>query len=714
MTTPHTSPRSGLPNSLLDNPLLGTWIGFEETGRVRLATGKVEIGQGVLTALAQIAAEELDVSPARLRIVSGETPTSPREGFTSGSNSIAVSGSSIRLVCAEVRALFLRYVADRLACPIGALTIDDGRFLRAGRHIGQDYWSIAGEIDLARSATGDAAPKPPSSYRIVGQSVPRLDLAAKLAGSAFIHDLAPENLLHARMLRRPWSGARLADFDEAAVRRAAGAPIDIVRAGDLVAFTSDDEVAAMRAAQTARGLAAWAGGAKPSSDAGEPNWIRDQRTRDRIVETGAAAGVAGNRVVEASFSRPFLAYGSIGPSCALAEFKDGKLTVWTHSQGVFELRRWLAHALGIDPMHVTVLHRQGAGCYGHNSADDVAFDAAFVAMRMPNRTVRVQWTREDEFSAAPMGSAMVVGLRAVLDANARPADWTIEIWSPVHAQRPGMNGHANLLGAEALPDAPPPPAEINDVADEAGGGATRNAQALYDLPRHKLVHHLLPDVPVRTSSLRGLGAFANVFAIESFMDELAEIAGEDPVAYRLSLMSDPRGRRVIETAAEMADWFRATAGDGRARGLGFARYKNRAAYAAVVAEVEVDEQVRLTRVWAAVDAGLVVNPDGAANQIEGGIIQAASWTLKEGVRFADGRVASDSWESYPILHFSEVPEIDIRFIEARHQPALGLGEASLGPTAAAIGNAVTRALGRRIRALPLTRERIMATLLAEN
>ena len=361
-----------------------------------------------------------------------------------------------------------------------------------------------------------------------------------------------------------------------------------------------------------------------------------------------------------------------------------------------------------------MLHRQGAGCYGHNSADDAAFDAAFVAMRTPDRTVRVQWTREDEFSAAPMGSAMVVGLRAVLDANSRPADWTIDIWSPVHAQRPGMNGRANLLGAEALPDAPPPAAEINDVADDAGGGATRNGQALYDLPRHKLVHHLLPDVPVRTSSLRGLGAFANVFAIESFMDELAEIAGEDPVAYRLSLMSDPRARAVIETAAGMGDWFGTPARDGRARGFGFARYKNRAAYAAVVAEVEVDEQVRLIRVWAAVDAGLVINPDGAANQIEGGIIQAASWTLKEGVRFADGRVASDSWESYPILRFSEVPEIDIRFIDARHQPTLGLGEASLGPTAAAIGNAVARALGRRIRALPLTRERIMATLLAEN
>jgi nicotinate dehydrogenase subunit B len=704
---------TALPKSLIDNPLLATWVGFEEPGCVRLATGKVEIGQGVLTALAQIAAEELDVAPERLRIVSGETSSSPAEGFTSGSNSIAVSGSSIRLVCAEVRALFLRYVADRLACPIDALTIEDGSFLRAGRHIGQDYWSIAGQLDLSRPASGTAAAKRPSNYSVVGHSLPRLDLAEKITGAAFIHDLAPDNVLHARMLRRPWEGARLAALDEAAVRRAAGVPIDIIRAGDLVAFTSDDETAVTRAAEHARIAAVWTGGVQPPPEAGEPDWIKRQPTRDRVVETGAARGPAGNRVVEATFSRPFLAYASIGPSCALAEYRDGELKVWTHSQGVFELRRWLARTLAIDEARVTVVHRHGAGCYGHNSADDAGFDAAFVAMRVPNRVVRVQWTREDEFSAAPAGAAMVVGLRAVLDANARPADWTIEIWSPVHAQRPGMNGSANLLGAQALPDAAPLPTEINDVADEGGGGATRNGQALYDLPHHRLVHHLLPHVPIRTSSLRGLGAFANVFAIESFMDELAEIAGQDPVAYRLSLMSDPRGRRVIETAAEMAGWFDTALGEGRARGFGFAHYKNRAAYAAVVAEVEVDEMVRVTRVWAAVDAGLVINPDGAANQIEGGIIQATSWALKERVRFEDGQVASNTWDGYPILRFSEVPEVEVRFIDAPHEPALGLGEASLGPTAAAIGNAVARALGTRIRDLPLTRERIMATLLAE-
>jgi CO/xanthine dehydrogenase Mo-binding subunit len=705
---------NALPKSLLDNPRLDHWIAFEDGGRVRLATGKVEIGQGVLTALLQIAAEELEVAPTRVRVVSGETPASPSEGFTSGSNSIAVGGGAIRLACAEVRALFLQQVAAKLACAPDELVLDDGHFLRAGRDTGHDYWSLRHEVDLARPASGSAATRRPADYRTVGQSLPRIDLAAKVAGAAFIHDIVPDNILHARMLRRPWRGARLIALDEGAVRRAAGAAIEILREGDLVAFTSDEEIAVMRAAEAARTLAHWDGGAKPPVETGEPDWLISQPARDRVVERGAAEMPAGNRVVEALYSRRFLTYGSIGPSCALAAFTDGTLDVWTHSQGVFVLRDWLARTLKLAPERVNVFHRQGAGCYGHNSADDVAFDAAFVATRVPNRTVRVQWSREDEFTAAPLGAAMAVKLRAVLNGDMRPADWTIEIWSPVHAQRPGTNGSANLLGAEALPDPPPPPAEINDVPDAMGGGATRNGEALYNLPRHKLVHHLLADVPVRTSSLRGLGAYANVFAIESFMDELAEVAGVDPVAYRLSLTPDPRARRVIETAAEMGGWFDAAGlEEGRARGFAFARYKNRAAYMAALAEVEVEAEVRLTRVWGCVDAGLVINPDGATNQVEGGIIQAASWALKEQVRFADGQVATTTWEAYPVLRFSEVPEIELRFIDAPDEPPLGLGEVAMGPTAAAIGNAVARALGVRLRDLPLTRERIMATLLNE-
>jgi CO/xanthine dehydrogenase Mo-binding subunit len=360
---------------------------------------------------------------------------------------------------------------------------------------------------------------------------------------------------------------------------------------------------------------------------------------------------------------------------------------------------------------VSVLHRQGAGCYGHNGADDAAFDAALVALRRPGRPVRVLWSREDELSASPFGTAMAIDLKAGLGADGRPVGWEFSVTSPPHGQRPGMNQGVNLLGAAALPNPPPVP-DPQDVPDARGGGATRNAVALYDIPQ-RVVHRFVPHLPVRTSSMRGLGAFGNVFAIESFMDELAAAGGEDPVRYRLSLMSDPRARNVIETAAAMAGW-RADedSGSGRAKGIAFSRYKNRAAYLALVVEVEVEEEVRMRRAWCAMDAGMIVNPDGAVNQVEGGIIQATSWTLKEQVRFADGRVATDRWETYPILRFSEVPEVEVRLVGSRDAEPLGVGEAAQGPTAAAIANAVARALGTRIRDLPLTRDRIMAALLS--
>jgi CO/xanthine dehydrogenase Mo-binding subunit len=697
-------PSSALPQSLADNPLLSQWVAFEP-GQVRVATGKVEIGQGILTALTQIAAEELDVEPSRVRLVSGDTDVSPREGFTSGSYSVSVGGAAIRLACAEVRALYLEYVAEHIGCRTREVVVQNGRFLFEGKDLGHDYWSLAPKIDLRRRATGTAPTKPPAEYRVVGRDLPRLDLPAKLAGAAFIHDLWPKNLLHARVLRRPWRDARLVLIDEEKVRKAAGAPIEILREGDFVAFLSQSETTVMRAAEAARTRARWEGGEPVPGDIDEPDWPKRQYSRDRTVEKGTA--VTEGVVVERRYSRPFLTYASIGPSCALAELKGDHLHVWSHCQGPDPLRDWIARALGMEAGRVSVHHRQGAGAYGHNTADDAAFDAAFIATRMPGRTVRVQWAREDEFLAAPVSPACAIELRAVLGADKRPLDWTIEIWSPPHAQRPGMNGNANLAGAEALPNAPARNAPA-DVPDERGGGATRNAWPIYDFSNQRLIHHLLPRVPLRTSSLRGLGAWGNVFAIESFMDELAEMAGEDPVAYRLSLLSDPRARRVVETAARMSGW-----SERSDLGFGFARYKNIASYAAVVAEVEVEEEVRVKHVWCAADAGLVITPDGAKNQIEGGIVMGASFVLKERLRFADGKVATATWDDYPILRFSEVPEIEIELIEAQNEPALGLGEASVGPTGAAIGNAVARALGQRIRELPLTRERILSLLLKE-
>jgi nicotinate dehydrogenase subunit B len=465
--------------------------------------------------------------------------------------------------------------------------------------------------------------------------------------------------------------------------------------------------------------ATWSGVERPSALQQEANWLLQRPSIDRTIGAPPSDSARGLQSCEAVYTRGHLAHASIAPSCALALYRDGRLTVWTHCQGVFPLRAALSRMLKLEPSAISVRHVQGPGCYGHNGADDAAADAAVIAVRLPGRPIRVRWRRQEEFAFEPVSPAMVVKVRAALDAAGHPVDWTTEIWSGTHQGRPG--GGATLLAAEALPDPPPVPAPT-DVPEAAGGGATRNGEPLYDFAAKRIIHHLVPEVPRRTSALRSLGAMPNVFALESFIDELAERAQRDPIAYRLARLSDPRARRVIERAAAMANWGeserhanrrQAHRGEpNRAMGVGFAQYKNRAAYAAVIVELEVEESIRLLRAWCAADAGLVVNPDAVINQLEGGIIQSASWVLKEQVRFDTASGGPIDWETYPVLRFSEVPEIAIDLVASESDTPLGVGEATAGPTAAAIGNAVSRALGVRMRDLPLTRERIMAKLLA--
>jgi nicotinate dehydrogenase subunit B len=525
----------------------------------------------------------------------------------------------------------------------------------------------------------------------------------------FIHDMVLDGMSHARVVRQPGRGAILDTIDEAAIRRAAKGPVEFIRYGNFLAIIGPDEVAVEAAAKAAANHVTWQGVEPINPVAQEATWLLQRPTIDRVIGAPEPSDATrGKERHEATYTRAYLAHASIAPSCALAVYRDGHLTVWTHAQGVYPLRAALAKSLGLDLSAVSVRHVQGAGCYGHNGADDAAADAAVIAFRNPGRPIRVRWRREEEFVFEPVSPAMVVKVGAVLDDAGRPADWTAEIWSGTHSTRPGSG---NLLAAEALPN-PPPPFPPADVPDSSGGGATRNADPLYDFPVKRIIHHLVPETPIRTSALRGLGAVPNVFAIESFLDELAERAGQDPVQYRLAQISDPRARNVIEHVAEMARWQPGLpAGTGRGRGIGFAKYKNRAAYAACVVDLEVDETVRVLEVWCAADAGLVVNPDGAINQLEGGIIQSISWVLKEQVRLESTGVSSLDWDSYPVLKFSEVPEIHVTLIGSPADPPLGVGEATAGPTAAAIGNAVSHALGTRIRDLPFTRDRIMATLL---
>ena len=669
-----------LPLSIVNNRRLEKWLRFDADRSLRLAVGKVEIGQGVLIALTQIAAEELDIDVARVNILAGDTADAPDEGSTSSSQSIEVSGRSVRLVSAELRARVLTRLAQRLNCSPEDLTVDDGTFLLNNQNTGHDYWSFVGDADYAADITGSVLPKAPSAYKVVGQPVPRKDLIAKVSGAAFIHDIVRPDMLHARMLRQPSRNAQLVALDEAAIRRAARGDFRTIRLNNFVAFVGPDETVVQRAAVAALSHAKWEGTRVLTPAHGEAAWFVDRPADDRLV--GDAPATHTGEVVSAVYSRPFVAHAAMAPSCGLAEFRDGRLEVWSHTQGVYPLRNSIAEILGLPTEKVIVRHAHGAGCYGHNGADDAALDAAVIAQQIPDHCIRLQWRREEEFGFEPVSTAHRTRIAAELDASGRPVDWTTEVWAGSHVQRPIYGGL--FLAQEALPN-PPPAAKPGD--------------------------HLALSTPVRTSSLRGLGALPNVYAMECFMDELAERAGMDPVAYRLSLLSDTRARYLIENVAARCGWAdRGPVGTGHGLGLAWARYKNKAAYACVAVELEVDREIRLKRAWTCVDAGLVINPDGATNQIEGGIIHAASMTLKEQVALDGDGITSLDWASYPILTFSEVPEISTEIVHAPDLPTLGMGECTFGPTAAAIGNAVYHALGVRVRDMPLTRERIAAAL----
>jgi nicotinate dehydrogenase subunit B len=706
------APAAALPPLLAANPRLDRWVGFDEPGRVRVSTGRVEIGQGVLTAMRQIAAEELEVALDRIVLLSGDTELTPNEGYTAGSQSIQFGGVALRLACAEVQARFLDHAAAGLGYSRGDLAVADGAITDHGEPTGHDYWSLAASVDLSSPARGDAQPGSARRHRTVGDSAPRLDLPAKVFGEpVFLHDLALDGMLHARVVRQPRRGATIGSIDEMALRRAAKGPVEIVRHGNFLAIVGAEETAVEAAAAAAANHVVWEGVEPINPLQQEARSLLQQPSLDRTVGAPppSAPPAAGTSRYEASFTRMHIAHASVAPSCGVALFHAGRLEVWTHSQGVFPLRDALARSLKLDPNTIHVRHVQGPGCYGHNGADDAAADAAAVAMQMPGRPVRVRWRREEEFGFEPVSPAMVVTAGALLDDAGHPTDWTTEIWSGRHTNRPGSGG--NLLAAEALPD-PPPPSPPAESSNPPGAG-TRNGEPLYAFAAKRIVHHLVPETPVRTSSLRGLGATLNVFAIEGAMDELALRAGADPVAYRLSVLTDPRARTVVEAVARLSGWREGfPSGTGKGRGIGFARYKNMAAYAAVVAVVEVDEAVRVSEVWCACDAGLVINPDGAKNQLEGGVIQAISWALKEGVKLDTAGIASRDWEGYPVLRFTEVPEITVELVGAAADlPPLGVGEASGGPTVAAIGNAVAHALGARLYDLPLTRESVMAALL---
>ena len=676
------------PPPLSDARRLSQRVHFEPDGTVSIASGKVELGQGILTALAQIAAEELDVGIHRIRVLPTSTAYSPDEGVTSGSLSIQDGGKALRVACAELRALMLGRAAKILKAAPGELVIEDGTIRGPGNSV--TYWDLAhveGEIP------GAAPLKPPSAYRVVGASAPRRDLPAKFAGKpSYVHDMVLPHMLHGRVVRPPYAFSNLLSVGEANAT--------IVRDGSFLGVLAEREEDAITAAAKLRAKCTWEEAAPVPADIHA--WLKEHVT-ERIVSKEKAdpqARARGEKRLRAAYTKPYIAHASIGPSCAIARWKGAKLELWTHSQGVFGLRQDLSKVLGMNEADIVVTHIEGAGCYGHNGADDVALDAALLARGAGGRPVRLQWTRADEFAWEPYGAAMAFELEAAVDAQGRIVSWRHEFWSNGHTHRPGRATLPTLTAAAHLAK----PFELWPAVNPAlpSGGADRNCIPLYDFADLLVRNNYVREMPLRSSSLRSLGGYGNVFAIESFMDECAAAAGADSLEFRLNHLQDPRARAVLEKLnPQWSAWKRP---EGGGHGIAFAKYKNLGAYCAILAEVEVTHEVRCTRLVAAVDVGLPVNPDGVLNQVEGGCIQAASWTLKEA-----WKPGVAGWEDYPILKFSEVPAVEVLLSESQEN-SVGAGECMMGPTAAAIANALHDALGVRVRDLPLTPERIAAAI----
>jgi nicotinate dehydrogenase subunit B len=698
------------PGSLAETPYLDAWLRIDADGTITAFTGKAELGQGFKTAFQQIAAEELDVPFTSVNVVTSDTRRTANEGYTSGSNSMKYSGTAIQNAAAQVRELLIAEAARRFELPAESLKTEGAAVIAPdGRKLGYGEL-VAGDM-LHVQAQAKSKLKDPATYSIMGQPIPRVDIPAKVTGgAAYIQDMRLPGMVHARVVRPPSYGAELIALDSAAIEKLPGV-VKVISDGNFLAVVAAKEYQAVKAMRALSSVAKWRETPRLPKQDDLPNVITGLPSQDTIIYTQSNSSASGTRTLEATYTRPYQAHGSIGPSCAVAQTINDAMTVWTHTQGVYPDRAGIAEMLRVPPASVRLIHVEGSGCYGHNGADDAAADAALIARAMPGVPVRVQWMREQEHAWEPFGPAMVTKLKASLDGNGAIVDWNFEVWSNTHSMRPG--GAGSMLAAQhmAQPFAVPAPKPL----PLPEGGGDRNAIPFYKFPNAKVVHHFIPAMPLRISAMRALGAYHNVFSIESFMDELALAAGADPVEFRLKHLDDARGRDVIEKAATEFGWQNGQkAPPDRGYGFAFARYKNLAAYCAIATEVEVNRQSgrpRLVRAVAAVDSGQVVNPDGLTNQIEGAILQSMSWTLYESVTFDDTRITSIDWQTYPILRFDSVPEkVDVHIINRPGQPFLGSGETGQGPAAASIANAIANATGKRLRDLPLTRKRIKGAI----
>jgi CO/xanthine dehydrogenase Mo-binding subunit len=704
--TPSATGTAGRP---LDPTEVDGLLAIHADGSVTLYTSKVDVGTGLRMALAQMAAEELGVPPGRITVVEGDTGLCPDQGGTGGSTGLTRGGTEIRAAAATARRALLDLGAAQLNRPAAELTIVDGdvRPLAGGAGIG--VGALIGDRRFALKVDSRAPLTPTSRLTSIGRPLLRPEVPDKCTGRhVYIQDFSLPGMLHARIIRPPAIGATLASVDESSLR---GIPdARVVRVENFLAVVARDEWAAVRAATVLK--ATWSNWEGLPGHAGLDRYSRTaplDRDQDIVTRGDAPAALKGAaKTMSATYFWPFQSHASLGPSCAVADARaDGSATVWCASQSTHGVRTNLARVFRLAPEKVRVIFLEGAGSYGTNGTDHVAADALLLSKTV-GQPVRVQWMRHDEHGWDPKGPQQLLDVRAGLDATGRIVAWETEMWVPNAA--PGARA---LLAADA--------ARIPQEHGTGSGAITQNGDPPYATDHVRVVAHWIKETPLQLSNLRAPGKIANVFAVEGFTDELAAAAGVDAVEFRVKRLTDPRALEAITRAASVFRWDARPSPNPRARqgnmllgrGMAYMRYKQNENYVAIAMEVAVDPasgRIDVRRVTCAHDCGLIVNPDGLRNQVEGCILQTLSRTLHEEVTFDRSRVTSIDWESYPILRFPEAPAVEVILIDRPDQPLLGAGEAATAPVAAAVANAVFDATGVRVRTVPFTPARVKAAL----
>ena len=684
----------------------GAWLEIAPDGKVTFYTGKVELGTGVETALAQLVAEELDVDLRNIKMVMGDTELCPDQIGTFGSLTIFLAGPQVRQAAAEARLALMDLASSRFNIPAENLKTADGAVITAdGKRL--PYGELVEGKRLQRPLSNKAKLKEPAEFKVVGKSAQRKDLPGKVYGThEYIQNVRIPGMFHGRVIRPPVEGAAPVHVDDSALRKLPGHP-QVVSKGRFLAVVADREEHAIRAAQALK--VEWGAAAVWPHPQEMPQVLKRTSYTDKVVDGAGdvSKGFAeSSKTHTAQYYVPYQLHASIGPSCAIADVKGDRATIWSPTQTSFLTRDSVASIINLPANRVRLIWVEGSGCYGQNGSDDVTGDAALLS-QLIGQPVRVQWMRRDEHSCEPKGPPMVMEVKGGLDGQGNVLAWDYQVWSPNHAGRPFAGQGGNLLAGE----------EQGMSQRYLQAGADRNAKPSYQFPNKRVVLHQLDSTPIRSSSLRGLGSPQNTFANESFIDELAALAGVDPIEFRLRHLKDQRAIAVLQEVAKISSWTPKTkpSRSGVGRGVAFAQYDNYSAYAAVAVQVRVDPagKARVEKAWVAHDCGLIVNPDGVKLQIEGNIIQTVSRALLEEVKFNRRGLESMDWASYPILRFSEVPdEIVISLISRPTMRAVGAGEPAASPVFAAVANAIYDATGVRLRDVPFTPERLKAGLQA--